>query len=232
MREYARAYLEPDCHSALGPERGYSIQSLYLDSADWALCRASQDGLRNRFKLRVRWYHAAPMLAFFEVKRRVDKAVIKRRAAVDIDHVDTLLEGRWPRAQAVAHDDVQGRAAIDLFNDLAHSVNARPRLTVSYRREAYIMPDKPSTRLTFDRDLATWPHRGAIVHERPPAAFAFHPRIGGVIVEIKFTDRFPEWMKEMVQTFGLARQRVPKYVICAQALRSHDFALSQHARAV
>ena len=44
------------------------------------------------------------------------------------------------------------------------------------------------------------------------------PSVGGVILEIKFTDRFPVWLREMVRVFNLERRSMAKYVVCARQL--------------
>ena len=41
----------------------------------------------------------------------------------------------------------------------------------------------------------------------------------GCVLEIKFTDRFPSWTQELVQTFNLRRTSMPKYVECVDAAR-------------
>jgi hypothetical protein len=48
----------------------------------------------------------------------------------------------------------------------------------------------------------------------PPVGL--RPDIKGVILEIKFTDRFPCWTRDMVQMFGLSRQSMPKYCECVE----------------
>jgi hypothetical protein len=112
--------------------------------------------------------------------------------------------------------------------DLARSCNARPYLVLTYHREAWVSPSGNSVRVTFDRQLSTYQYAGSMlnVHSIKP----FRPRVGGVILEMKFTSAFPDWMDDMVTMFSLTPRRVPKYVMCAQGLRSEDYAimLSQH----
>ena len=37
--------------------------------------------------------------------------------------------------------------------------------------------------------------------------------MAGSIIEIKFTERFPGWVHDLVRVFGLKQQPVPKYVL-------------------
>ena len=39
-----------------------------------------------------------------------------------------------------------------------------------------------------------------------------------MILELKFTNRFPRWMHDLVRTFELRRQSVPKYNTCVDAI--------------
>ena len=36
--------------------------------------------------------------------------------------------------------------------------------------------------------------------------------VNGVILELKFTERFPDWVADLARIFGLKQQPVPKYV--------------------
>ena len=45
-----------------------------------------------------------------------------------------------------------------------------------------------------------------------------HPNVGGVILELKFTDRFPRWMRLMIRTFDLQRRSMAKYVVCVRRM--------------
>ena len=40
------------------------------------------------------------------------------------------------------------------------------------------------------------------------------PNLRGTILELKFTDRFPDWMGDLVRAFDLQRTSVSKYCLC------------------
>jgi hypothetical protein len=44
------------------------------------------------------------------------------------------------------------------------------------------------------------------------------PKLEGVVLELKFTDRRPNWMIELSNVFNLQRTSVPKYVMCVEEL--------------
>ena len=97
IREFIRCYLEPDEYTRPQLETGYSICSLYLDTSALTLYRQTVRGLKNRFKLRIRFYDDAPESpAFVEIKRRVVDVIRKERVAITRDGVERLLRGGWP----------------------------------------------------------------------------------------------------------------------------------------
>jgi hypothetical protein len=100
IRDFVRSYLVPDeFNPAAGG--GYQVNSVYLDSPALTLCNATVQGHKNRFKLRIRFYDDAPSSSvFFEIKRRVNDAILKERARVHRHAVARLLSGHWP-----AHGD-------------------------------------------------------------------------------------------------------------------------------
>jgi hypothetical protein len=106
-------------------------------------------------------------------------------------------------------------AALHRFCSLRDSLGAVGVSYVTYRREAYVARGSEHLRVTFDRDLRGGPFHGDEL--RVPQELA-HPRLPGVVLEFKFTDRFPRWMHELVQVFSLERCSVPKYVHCVEAL--------------
>ncbi len=219
IRDFARSYLVPDEHA--DPENGYAyaIHSLYLDSPGLALCNATVQGHKNRFKLRVRYYNDDPDTpVFFEIKRRVNDAILKRRAPVHREQVLALLDGYWPERSALFNpDDAKGWDALQQFCEMRNTLNAQGQCIVSYIREAWVTTENNSVRLTFDRHLHGMPWRRQFVCRQTKEAA--EPAIGGVILELKFTDRFPVWMRNLVRVFNLQRTSCAKYVHCVQMLR-------------
>lgn len=220
IREFAGTYLEPDEHArAEQPNGAYPITSLYLDTPLRALCGQTISGLKNRFKLRIRFYDEEPdSPAFLEIKRRTTDVIRKQRAAVTREAVYNLLDGRSPNPSQLM--ETNGRSSIGSlmdFCELCDRIGAGTSIYVSYLREAYVSPGSDQVRMTFDRQLLgsrfdwtaglTMPAQGNT------------PDLGGVILELKFTDRFPIWMREMAEAFDLQRRSVAKYVLCVEAMR-------------
>jgi hypothetical protein len=221
VRDFVRSFLVPDEHA--DPNRGnsYPVHSLYLDTPGLALFRSTVDGLKNRFKLRIRFYDDDPRHpAFLEIKRRLTEVICKERAAVTREGARRLLEGKWLDPSYLMTGDKQGKAAAALHNfcRTTHSIGAVGCVYVSYNREAYVSPDSDQVRVTFDRRLHAGNYR-PVACLVPPAVHTPVPIGGGrLVLELKYTDRFPEWMREMVLAFNLVRVPMAKYVACVQAV--------------
>ena len=219
VSRFLAGYLEPDEHAKRSADNSYPVHSLYLDSPDLVLFKQTAQGLKNRFKLRIRFYDGAPdSPAFLEIKRRVTDVIRKERAGIRRAGVELLLEGRWPDASYLIDEEgpEKTRRALQNFCDLYDTIDGQPCIYVCYVREAYVSPDSDQVRVTFDRQLIGSPFdRNTCLI--PPSQGTV-PKVGGVILEVKFSDRFPPWMQEMSEAFNLQRRSVPKYNMCIQAM--------------
>jgi hypothetical protein len=220
IRHFVLSHLEPDAHT-LGREGvGYAVHSLYLDTPDLQLCRATVDGLKNRFKLRIRFYEPEASPVFFEIKRRVGDVILKQRAAVRSASALRLIDGNAPRPADLVRSDEKSRFALYEFCRLRDQLGAIPCAYTSYLREGYEPSTTNHCRVTFDRSLRAGEFNGNLAIadlDRWP-----YPHLHGTVLELKFTDRFPHWMQTLVESFDLMRRSVPKYVKCVSLLRSSD----------
>lgn len=218
VRQFARNHLMPDPFADVAKGYSYNIYSVYCDSPGLALMNQTLEGMKNRFKLRVRFYDDNPAHpVFFEVKRRVNDQIIKVRAKVRRDAADKLMWARraWPDRDDLANPaDDRSWTALSKFCELRDKLGARPAILVGYNREAWCAPEDDSIRVTFDRELIGAAYDPARTFQLADRAEWVRPIMPGVVLELKFTDRFPNWMRQMVQTFSLFRTSFAKYVNC------------------
>ncbi len=218
IRQFLRSHLELDDHAPKDGNFDYRVQSIYNDSNVLFLCRQTIEGAKNRYKLRMRFYDDKPdSPVFLEIKRRVTDVIKKQRAMVTRDGAHRLLTEGWiDRNDLVDPGNEKQAEALHNFLMFSRELNAEGMIYVCYMREAYVSPDSDQVRVTFDRDLfGTVYHKGDDIRVQTQGV---RPEIGGVILELKFTDRFPSWMRDLVQAFNLQRRSVPKYVDCIEAM--------------
>lgn len=205
----------------------YWVNSLYVDSPTLTLAHATIEGNKNRYKLRIRFYDEKPdSPVYFEIKQRKNDIIQKQRAMVYRASVNRLLDGHVPRADDLVHPgDAKALYALRRFYEMKNEIRAVGTVFVSYLREAYVSTVSNNVRVTFDRCISARPFRDSIVM---PQDVVEWPRldyrdrelvVDPVVLELKFTDRFPHWMHDLVATFNLQRGSCPKYVNSVAGLR-------------
>jgi len=218
IEKYIQPYISPDRYCKLQPTGSYPIVSLYLDSPDLRLCKESLTGKKNRFKLRIRGYSDDPAYPkFFEIKRRLNTVIVKDRQRVSHRDVERLLStGALPEQYYSTEQE-----ALKLFLFYQRCINAGPVVLIRYLRRAYEDNSDTRVRVTFDRELSYKITNRPIVTlnsggwQRMP--------INGVVLEIKFTSRFPAWLSRMVECVELQQQAFSKYTNCLKGASSLKF---------
>ncbi len=222
IRDFASSYLELDDFAVGRPNFAYPVHSVYLDSDDLKTHQATINGTKNRFKLRLRYYDDKPSTpVFFEVKARVDNCILKQRCGVKREFVPLLVAGQLPEPEYLVGKEPKQMVALQRFNYLLHQLNARPKVHNNYLREAWVSPHDNSVRVTFDRNVRIEPYfrTRAIIEMTNPVQV--YPEF--TILEIKFTTRYPDWLKELVRSFNLMQFSAAKYSEGIVTLGEHLF---------
>lgn len=211
VRDFVSSYLDLDSFAAGQPDFSYPIYSLYLDSDPMVFYWHSINGNKNRYKLRLRYYDENPKSPiFFEIKRRMNDAILKQRGAVKRSAVDALLSGQHPVPEHLFSDKPEQLKAVEQFCHLLQYHSAKPKAHVVYRREAWISPHDNSVRVTLDRQVCLAPESTAALRvevNNPLPVFADDD----VVLELKFTGRFPDWFADLVRYFNLRQCSAAKY---------------------
>lgn len=217
IRGFVRGYLVEDRYmEGAGPD-GYRVCSLYLDTPQLALYRQSKQGVKNRHKLRIRYYDDDPSgQAFIEIKSRKSETVHKLRASVPKAAAERLLRrGTLSASNLTSNNDTSLRALAE-FCETQLRLNADGMAFVDYRREAFVSNSAEGVRVTFDRHIAG--HRYRAESGLTPSGDAVAILRRGVVLELKYNGRAPRWMHDLITSFNLQRKSVPKYVLTVDAL--------------
>lgn len=210
IRDFVSSYLELDDYAVGRPNLSYPVHSIYLDSDELMTHQATINGTKNRFKIRLRYYDDKPNTpVFFEVKARVDNCILKQRCGVKRESVPLLAAGQLPELDQLFSKEPRHLAAIQRFNLLVQRLCARPKVHNCYLREAWVSPEGNSVRVTFDRQVLIEPY-----FETVPIISLVSPvqvNAEHTILELKFTTRFPNWLREMVRQFNLMQWSSAKY---------------------
>lgn len=212
IRFFCENYLQLDSFGATQPGNSYPVHSLYLDSPCLKTYRDTINGNRNRYKLRLRYYETgeADQPVFTEIKRRHDNVIAKKRAKIKHHSILPIVNGQFPMASDLVKPTNENLQSASEFCRLLNSIGARPSTHVRYMREAWELENSNAVRITFDREVQSEKINDIVLNynlKNPVLVFGKQ-----VIIEIKFTNRFPLWLRELVQRFGLFRQSAAKYV--------------------
>jgi len=223
IRSFLRSYLELDEFGGHSPNQSYQVHSIYLDSEDLKTYHWTLNGDDDRYKLRIRYYDGrddAPI--FFETKRRLNDCILKERCAVERQAAHLVLQGHLPDKTAIVSHTVRHLMNLQRFCYFATMLQAKPKAHIVYSREAWVSPHDNSMRITMDRRVSTEPLSQLRFCDQLQNPF----RVFGseVVLEIKFTERFPSWCRHMVQALGLAQTGAAKYAWGIEQLGEARFA--------
>ena len=202
IRAFVASYLELDEYAQ--DDYSYAIHSIYLDSPRLDMYHATLNGDRNRYKLRIRYYNDdANTPTFLETKRKVSDVVQKQRCLVSRASLPQVLAGDTSLIKPGSIKDQM------TFCHLMHQANATPRAHVGYLREAWVSRHDNSIRVTMDRDVRVEPRfdlRLGTAMDNPVTVFP-----GQIVLELKYTNRYPAWFRDIVQNFNLMQCGAAKY---------------------
>lgn len=226
LRDFVSCYLELDDFSVGKPQNSYEIHSVYLDSDGLDTHHATINADKNRYKLRFRYYDGKPgSPVFCEIKQRIDNSILKKRAPIGRDIVSMVVAGQLPAPEQLLSTEPRHYAAMQRFIELYLRLNAKPRLHNHYLREAWVSPHDNSIRVTMDRKIRVEPYFGTeavATMTRPTRIYREF-----VVLELKFTGRYPNWFNALVNRFNLMRAAAMKYsggiaAVGEQFFQQHD----------
>jgi hypothetical protein len=222
IRDFVATHLVLDEFSAGKPNNSYHNHSIYLDSDDLKLYWDVINSNKNRYKLRIRFYDDNPTApVFFEIKRRTNDAILKRRGPVRREAVSELLAGHLPAPDHMFSNDPNYLVTVQQFCQLMHDLQATPKAHVAYLREAWVSPMNNAVRVTMDREVCNASHFGPEFSTRiENYAMPFGP---DVILELKYVSRFPDWFGELVRAFDLMQCGAAKYADGVAVRGEHEW---------
>lgn len=174
-----------------------TIRNLYYDTDTYLLIRRSIEKPVYKEKLRIRSYHRAEEDGgvYVELKKKYKHVVYKRRILLPNGAATAWLAGETPAPRPT-------QIAREIDYVLAHYGTLRPRVFLSYEREAYYSHDGTDFRVTFDDAVLCRQEDLSLtcgVYGTP-----ILPE-GQVLMEIKCSGGIPLWMTEV-----LSRERIYK----------------------
>jgi len=212
LRAKIAPFVEADAHSR--ELEGYTVRSIYFDTVALNCYHDTVEGLKARKKIRIRGYNECEEknIIFLEIKRKYGVSVVKNRAPVLYEHVEDLLaSGDVERCVLTRTDFPNALKDARQFLFHIYSGSLRPIVLIMYEREAYYSK-LGSLRITFDKHLRSsiYPSLDALFSE-DNTLYSIPKHF---ILELKFYDGLPSWLKSTVGALDLEQQALSKYAIC------------------
>jgi hypothetical protein len=213
LREAISPYLELDPYAAEMEKHEYTVRSVYFDTSRFDYYYEKIDGYKVRKKIRIRGYNekTGDDTVFMEIKRKLKEPIEKDREKLTFEVMKRLMAGEGSKAYGDQEDD-HGVNGAGKFLYHVYRNNLKPVVLVIYEREAFFDRFKPEVRITIDKNLRSiaYPCIDDLYSEEKVV-----PAIkGNFILEVKFKDHFPGWLRRITGQMGLIKRSASKYVLC------------------
>ena len=179
-----------------------TIASLYYDTPDRRLIRASVEKTAFKEKLRLRSYGRATETSpvFLELKRKAQGTVYKRRIQTTVPQAERFLRGE----DGQLADSQIGR---ELAAFHKYYGTLEPSCLILYDRTAYVEPDG-DLRLTVDRNPRYRMERLDLTKSQEGTPLLNE---GCAILEIKVQRALPLWLSRTLSEAGIYKISFSKY---------------------
>lgn len=183
----------------------YHIRSLYFDDIYNSASNDKLAGVENRIKYRIRIYNRSDDVIKYEVKRKNGNYIYKKVTTLQRSECNDILSNKI---------DFLNHKNEKILKELYINIKTKllkPAVIVDYLRETYIYPIG-NVRISFDMDLSTPLNSIDIFDKNISSVHTLDPSL--VIMEIKFNNILPEFIKYLLQIDIKQRDAISKYLIC------------------
>ncbi len=191
-------------------KRGYFIRSLYFDSFDDEALFDKQSGDLKRAKYRMRIYDFNSKEVKFEIKHKINNQIYKESAIISRESAYRVIDGDYFELLKY-NNKILNKIYIKFTTSLY-----RPKVIIDYIRDAYIF-DFFNLRITLDRDVRSnnedFDLFSKDLHTVPVILE------GKQILEVKYENLLPSFVKEALSGFALERQAISKYTLGRRFLK-------------
>ena len=184
--------------------RDYHIRSLYFEDSDSSAISEKQAGILERKKWRIRIYNLEDSVIKLEKKSRIGQFINKQSSNLVIENYNDIRNKKYDFLRASKNP-----LFIEFYSDLINQ-QFKPKVIVDYRREAYVSR-LSNIRITFDKNLRTGLNSTDLFNKKQPTMNAIDENL--MILEIKYDNFLPNYVKSIIQLPSSQRSAISKYVI-------------------
>ena len=190
-------------------EGSYWIRSVYFDDYRDTCFRENESGVNERSKYRIRIYNVSDEQIRLERKSKKNGMTCKESAKLTREQCDMLLKGiplPMDTPEAADYPEV-----LKQFLVLMMAKGMRAKTIVEYERIPFVY-QSGNVRITFDRNLSSSMEVQRFFEKdtlRYPVLAA-----GQQLMEVKFDEYLPAFIKENLETGKLQQTSFSKYYLC------------------
>lgn len=187
-----------------------TIYSLYLDTPDFLLARRSLEKPLYKEKLRLRSYGRANdnTLTFFEIKKKFRTTTTKRRISLPYPELIKLLE----EGESYSPEGISTTLNPQVLHEINYSMkryhDLKPRVLMTYDRQAYYHKDDHDFRITFDRNIR---FKTADISLNSAADGESILQDDYYIMEVKILNAMPLWFARLLSENQIYKTSYSKY---------------------
>lgn len=185
----------------------YHIRSLYFDDHFNSAYHEKEDGVFTRTKFRIRIYNFSDRVMKLEKKEKFDSYISKSSTSISKDLYRKIIEGN------LTHGDVAGDELLTEFYSKVKISRLRPRIIVDYERIPFTH-DVGNVRITFDKRLKMVLNSVDMLRTDTVAMSVIGDE--EMILEVKFDDYLPKYIREALNLHNHQRMSASKFVLCCE----------------
>ena len=236
LRERIRPLMRPDPHA--GADGKYTIRSVYFDDEWDTGAKENEDGTDPREKFRIRIYNGSDEKITLELKQKMRGMTRKISCPLTRQQCEDAIAGRIPPAKNIGAatpaesasalpspesvgptsptgstgpTPAESSAVYQKFLIQQKTRRLRPKVIVEYDRTPWIY-QLGNVRVTFDENIRS----SGQVERFLEQDFARRPIMptGWHVLEVKYDDFLPDYIRQVLQINTLRRTAFSKYFLC------------------
>jgi len=186
-------------------EGWYNVRSLYFDNKSNNGYYQKIAGIEKRNKYRIRIYNQSYDPIKLEIKTKINNVIFKESTIIDIRDINKIISGDYSCLL-----NYKSAAANKIYYVFSKD-HYRPVIIIDYRRDAYYL-DLNDIRITFDSRIKKDELNLSelFTYNTNMSPVLSHNKI---IMEIKYNDNIPVWIKKLLQLPSFERCAISKYTL-------------------
>lgn len=198
-----------DSHA--GDAGKYIVHSLYFDDLSYTCAYDTETGVGERYKYRIRYYGESSDILRLEKKEKKYGRGRKKSCLISREIFENIMVGEVDKVFWKTENLVLKQFCIDIWKR-----GLMPKVIIDYERVAYV-EEQTNTRITFDKNITS----STEVKHFLDREYLSIPVMesGKHILEVKFDDVLPGYIKKVIYIDSLQQTSFSKYYIGLKKIR-------------